>query len=128
MNRLEGNPPPSYFQASMLKRIATYLLSLAVVLTMTLQTVPHASGMPSETTMSMAGMDMSDCDRPATPCKGLTPTCIDSMGCVTIIFLPAIPLAAATPFEWGILSYTAFDVALAGRTIRPELFPPILRA
>jgi len=46
------------------------------VLTMTLQTVPHASGMPSETTMSMAGMDMSGCDRPATPCKGLTPTCI----------------------------------------------------
>jgi hypothetical protein len=112
----------------MLKRIASYLLSLAVIVTMTLQMVPHAFAMPSDSEMSMAGMDMSDCDHPATPCKGLTPTCIDSMGCVTIIFLPTIPLAAATPFEWGILSYTAFDVALAGRTIRPELFPPILRA
>jgi hypothetical protein len=112
----------------MLKRIATYLLSLAVILTMTLQTVPHGSGMPSESTMSMAGMDMGNCDRPTAPCKGMTPACIDSMGCVTIIGLPTIPLAAATPFEWGVLSYTTFDVALAGRTIRPEIFPPILRA
>ncbi len=112
----------------MWKRIATHLLSLAVILTMTLQAVPHASGMPSESTMSMAGMDMTNCDHPAAPRKGMSPACIDSIGCVTIIGLPTIPLAAATPFEWGVLSYTAFDVALAGRTIRPELFPPILRA
>ena len=112
----------------MLKRVATYLLSLAVVLTMTLQVVRPASGMPSDPAMSMAGMDMSNCDHPAVPCKGMTPACIDSMGCVTIIGLPTIPLTAATPFEWGVLSYTAFGVALIGRTIRPELFPPILRA
>src|SRR6267154_2427895 len=102
----------------MLKRIAIYLLSLAVVLTMTLQTVPHASGMPPDPAMSMAGMDMSNCDHPAAPCKGapckgMTPACNDSMGCVTIIGLPTVPLAAATPFKWGVFSYTAFDVALA---------------
>jgi hypothetical protein len=116
----------------MLKRIATYVLSLAVVLTMTLQTVPHASGMLSELlsepAMSTAVMGMNDCDHPAAPCTGMTPACIDSMGCVTVIGLPTIPLSAATPFDWGVPSYTAFDVALAGRTIRPEIFPPILRA
>jgi len=112
----------------MVHRIATYLLSLAVILTMTLQTIPHASGMPSDPAMSMAGMDMGNCDHPAAPCKGMTPACIDGMGCVTLIGLPTIPLAAATPFEWDVVSYTIFDVALAGRTVPPELFPPILRA
>ena len=110
----------------MLKRIATYLLSFAVVLVMTLQVIPHAPAMASD--LSMAGMDMSNCDHPAAPCKGMTPACIDNMGCATIIGLPTAPLSAATPFEWGVLSYAVFDVALAGRTIRPELFPPILRA
>ena len=125
---LEGCSPPGYLAGVMLKRIATCLLSLAVIVTMTLQVIPHAPAMPLDSPTSMAGMDMSNCEHRAAPCKGITPACIDSMGCVTIIGLPTTPLSASVPFKWGVLSYTVFDVALAGRTIRPELFPPILRA
>jgi hypothetical protein len=112
----------------MLKRIAIYLLSIAVVLTMSLQGIPHASAMPSVSPMSMADMDMSNCDHSGAPCKGMTPACIDSMGCVTIVGLPATPVLAVTTIEWSVLSYPVLEVALYGRTIRPELFPPILRA
>jgi hypothetical protein len=110
----------------MVKRIATCLLSFAVILTMTLQAIPHAPAMTSDASMSMmADMDMSDC---GAPCKGMTPACIDAMGCLAAIGLPATPFSAATPFERSALRYAAFDVVLSSRTIRPELFPPILRA
>lgn len=117
----------------MLKWVGRFYLSLAVILTMTPQVVLHASNMPSQSAkqivpldMSMPRMDMSKCDLPA-PCKSVTPACTDSMGCLTVVVLPTTPLSAATPLGWGILSYTFFDVALTGRTIRPELFPPIFR-
>jgi hypothetical protein len=118
----------------MLKWVGTFFLSLAVILTMmTLQVVPHECDVPSRSSnlmvaldMSMTHMGMSKGDRLA-PCKSMTPTCTDSMGCLTGVVLPTTPHSAATPSTRGILSYTFFDVALTGRTIRPELFPPILR-
>ncbi|MFI4987100.1 MAG: hypothetical protein ACHQF3_06650 [Alphaproteobacteria bacterium] len=111
-----------------MRRITIYLLSFAVVLVMTPQRIPHAPAMPSDSTMSMAGMDMSNCDHQTAPAKGLTPACADGMCCVTIIGLPTPPLTAPASFKWGVLSYNVFDVALSGRTIRPEIPPPILRA
>jgi hypothetical protein len=112
----------------MLKLIAHSLLSFVFVVVMTMQVVPHATAMPSDTSMSMDGMDMSNCDHPGAPCKGMTPACIDSMGCATIAALPATPLLTSAPLHWDVLSYSFVDVAMNGRTIRPELFPPILRA
>jgi hypothetical protein len=111
----------------MLKLIAHSLLSFVFVLMMTIQVGAHAWAMPSDTSMAMDGMDMSDCDHPAAPCKGMTPGCIDRMGCATIAALPATPLPASAPLHWDVLSYGVVDVAMDGRTIRPELFPPILR-
>lgn len=112
----------------MLKLIAHSLLSFIFVLVMTMQVVPHASAMPSDMSISMDGMDMSNCDHPGAPCKGMTPACIDNMGCATIAALPATPLLTSAPLRWDVLSYRLVDAAMAGRTIRPELFPPILRA
>jgi hypothetical protein len=112
----------------MLKLIAHSLLSFVFVLVMTMQLVPHAAAMPSDMSMSMDGMDMGNCDHPGTPCKGITPACIDSMGCATIVALPATLLLTSAPLYWDVLSYGFADVAMNGRTIRPELFPPILRA
>jgi hypothetical protein len=112
----------------MLKLIVHSLLSFAFILVMTVQAVSHASAMPSDQSMSMDGMDMSQCDHPAAPCKGMTPGCIDSMGCVAIVALPTMPLLTSAPLHWDVLSYRVVDVAMNGRTIRPELFPPILRA
>jgi hypothetical protein len=113
----------------MLKLIAHSLLSFIFVLVMMMQVVPHATAaMPSDTSMSMDGMDMSNCDHSGAPCKGMTPACIDSMGCATIAALPTTPLLTSAPLHWAVLSYGFVDVAMNGRTIRPELFPPILRA
>jgi hypothetical protein len=112
----------------MLKLIAHSLLSFVLVLVMTMQVVSHASAMPPDASMAMDGMDMSNCDHPAAPCKGVTPGCIDSMGCATIVALPTTPLLASVSLHWDVLSYSVVDVAMNGRTIRPELFPPILRA
>jgi hypothetical protein len=112
----------------MLKRTATYLLAIAVFLGMTLQVIPLASAMTSQSAMSMAGMDMSDCDHPAAPCKGITPDCIDSMGCLMTVALPATQLSAPVPFKWDAVSYGFAVANFAGMTLRPELSPPILRA
>lgn len=112
----------------MLKLIAHSLLSFVFVLVMTMQVVPHASAVPSDISMAMGGMDMSNCDHSGAPCKGMTSTCIDSMGCGTIAALPATPLLTSAPLHWDVLSYGFVDAAMNGRTIRPELFPPILRA
>ena len=112
----------------MLKLIAHSVLSFVFVLVMTMQVVPHASAMPSDISMSMDDMDMSNCDHLGAPCKGMTPACIDSMGCTAIAALPTTPLLTSAPLHWDVLSYGLVDVAMNGRTIRPELFPPILRA
>jgi len=112
----------------MFKLIAHSLLSFVLVLVMAMQVVPHASAMPSDTSMSMDGMDMSNCDHSRAPCKGMTPACIDSMGCATIVALPTAPLLTSAPLHWDVLSYGFVDARMNGRTIRPELFPPILRA
>lgn len=116
----------------MWKRIAISLLSFAIIFVVSLQTAPQKPVMTSDAPMSMAGsmagMDMSDCDHHSVPCKDMTPACFGSMGCMSMIGLPAPLLSAATSFEWSAISYPMFEVALAGRTIAPELFPPILHA
>ncbi len=115
----------------MIKRFATYLIGFAVILAMTLQSpAPRASVMQSQSEMSMAdmdmsGMDMSHCQHPGGPCKGMTPACIDSMGCVVAVAIPTTTFVTPAPFEWGGVNYIAFSIAMAERTIRPELSPPI---
>ena len=112
----------------MLKRIATFLLAFGVVLATTLQVIPRASVTAPHATIS-ATMDMAgDCNNPASPCKGLTPACIDSMGCLMTAALPAAPLSASVPVQWAEASYAPATAVLAGVTPDPELFPPILRA
>jgi hypothetical protein len=113
----------------MLKRTATYLLALTIALAATLQVIASASVSADQPAMPMATMDMSgDCDNPAPPCKGMTPACIVSMGCLMIVAVPAAPLAASVPFKWGTVSYASSVAPLDGVSIEPELFPPILRA
>ncbi len=115
----------------MIKQLATYLMAFAVIFAMTLQSpAPRASMMQSQSEtsmpdMDMSGMDMSHCQHPGGPCKGMTPACIDSMGCVVAVAIPTATFSAPAPFEWGGVSYVSFNVAMADRTIRPELSPPI---
>jgi hypothetical protein len=110
------------------KRIATCLLALTIALAATLQIVPSAPVSIDKPAMSMAGMDMSDCNHPTPPCQGMTPACIDSMGCLMTVAVPPAPVAPPTPFKWGAVIYSLSVTTLIGVTIEPELFPPILRA
>jgi len=121
----------------MLKLIAHGLLSFVFVLVMTMQVVPHASAMPSDTSMSMDGMDMSNAIHSGAPCKGMTPACIDSMGCATIAALPTTPLLTSAPLQWDRTQLRFVDVAIErpdnpARTpfplsFAPENQPPPLR-
>lgn len=110
----------------MLRQIATYVLALAIVLGTTLQAMASASAAIPQPSMTMSDVDMAKSDYPNPPCKGMTPICIDSLGCVINIGVPAASPLASIPFEWGVVSYFFSLAALAGVSIEPELSPPII--
>lgn len=113
----------------MLKRLATYFLALAVILGVSLQIAGSALAAAGPPAVEMSAMDMGgDCDQPAAPCKGMTPDCIGSMGCVTNIAAPVAPLAAPAPFQWGAVRYFSLCAMQAGVSVKPEHSPPILNA
>jgi len=113
----------------MLKRIAIYVLALAVVVGTMVQTIPHADAMSAQPDVPLADMaGMADGQQPMTPCKGLTPTCIDSMGCVINLAVPVKPPPTPVSVRWAAVSYSSTVTPLAGVSTEPELSPPILRA
>jgi hypothetical protein len=127
----------------MLKRLATLLLAVAVIVSMTMQVIPRASAMPwmsgmdagqSTSDMSAADdMNMADCMKAGhanqVPCKGMTPECIDLMGCVVATGVPVSPPAsAATSLRWVRVTYMLARQTLRGGSVEPEIFPPILSA
>lgn len=113
----------------MLKRLAIYLLAFAVVLGVTLQVAGAALAAAGLPATEMTAMDMGgDCDQPAGPCNGLTPDCIDSMGCLSNLAAPVAPLAVSAPFKWSAVSYFSSNAMQAGVSIKPEHSPPILNA
>jgi len=114
----------------MLKRLAVYFLALTVITGLTLQiagsVVAGAGQHAMSPAMEMAAMDMGgDCDQPAAPCKGLTPDCINIMGCVINTAALVAPLAASAPFEWSAVSYFSLNGMPTGVSIKPEHSPPI---
>jgi len=110
----------------MLKRIAIYVLALAVVVGTMVPTIPRADAMSAQPDMRVAGM--ADGQQPMTPCKDLTPTCIDSMGCVINLAVPVTPPPTPVSVRWAAVSYSSTVTPLAGVSTEPELSPPILRA
>jgi hypothetical protein len=114
---------------TMMKRIAIYVLTFAFVVGTTLQTVPRADAMSAQPGMAMADMTgMADGHQPLTPCKGLTPTCLDRMGCVINLAVPMMPPPNPVSVRWAAVSYSSTVTPLTGVSTEPELSPPILRA
>jgi hypothetical protein len=114
---------------NMLKRLAVYFLAFAITTGLVLQVAGSALAGAGQPAMSMAAMDMGNgCNQPAPPCKGMTPDCIDSMGCLVSSVVPVAPLAASLPFQWGAVSYFSLFAVLTGVSIKPEHSPPILYA
>ena len=111
--------------ATVLKRLLTLCLVLALVLGVTAQLMPSAAAQAQMT--ASAGM-VGGCDGPKPPCTGHTPTCVDHLGCITVSAIPTSPTSIAVPVEWTSLGYELASESLAGISIKPELSPPILAA
>jgi|SRR5438105_7512039 len=111
--------------ATVLKRLLTLGLTLALVVGTTTQLMPSSmahpdTGIRADVTGGGAG--------PQPPCTGHMPNCIDHLGCVTVSALPASPASIAVAFEWTSLSYDFAPGSLSGISVKPELSPPILAA
>jgi hypothetical protein len=63
--------------------------------------------------------------RPVAPCERTTPVCAEHVGCVIAVSLAASATAAGVPVERCAVSYNTPESHLAGRSVEPELFPPI---
>ncbi len=113
----------------MQKRAATYFLAIALALGVTFQVAGVALAAAGQPAMEMAAMDMDDgCDQPASPCHGMTPDCIDSMGCIISAATPVIPLAFTAQLQWGDVRYVSLSAVPTGMSIKPEHSPPIPHA
>jgi len=111
---------------AMLRRAATYFLAIALALGVMFQVANAALAAAGQPAMEMAAMDMDGgCDQPASPCHGLTPDCIDSMGCLASSATPAESVVDSAPFQWGAVRYFSLDALPTGVGVKPEHSPPI---
>jgi hypothetical protein len=112
----------------MLRRFGILLLAFVFVVGSTMQIVPRAWAMDG-CAMAGASMDAPSADgQSGAPCKGLTPACVDAMGCVATVALPAPPLSTSTGLASVATTYSFFGISLSGLSVEPELSPPILLA
>jgi hypothetical protein len=108
-----------------LRRILVFFVIAALVIGATAQLVPLRAALAD--TNQQAGM-MADCDQPMPQPVKHMPGCMDQTGCLCVPTLPAAPASAATLLQWTSIRYVARAVALSGRSLKPELLPPILAA
>lgn len=104
-----------------LKRFLTLCLAAALVVGATVQILPWSAAMAD--TM---GHDMAGCADHAPPPVKHMPNCIDHYGCLTVQTLPISTALLATPFQWISVAYVTGATPMLGRSIEPELSPPIL--
>jgi|SRR5579863_4198957 len=116
-----------------LYRLVVAVTIVALMGSMTVQAMP-----PSAFAAMDGSIDMADeCPRmatmhsmhhssmPATPRKGNPLDCIKQMGCLGTAGLPVGLSLGFAPLTYDAVTYWAPDAASAGRTIKPDLLPPI---
>lgn len=69
---------------------------------------------------------MADCDGPGMPPTKPMPNCIDHFGCLAVPALTTAPTSLSKPVQWASVAYTSGATSLIGRSVEPELSPPIL--
>jgi hypothetical protein len=108
----------------MLRRFAIFCLILALVIGLTGQVafMPMAMAVPPDQASDMS--PAAPCSGSDMPCKGMMPACMDSMSCTFTVVLP-MPMAPPTALQWSRVSYATLSATLNGRSIEPDLFPPI---
>lgn len=92
------------------------------------QTAPQPCPMAMEMDMKVeaASAAMMKTDAPAMPmpCEDGTPACTKRICCLIGTALP-MPPPAVTLVSFGMVQYLPTDAPQGGRSIEPELFPPI---
>ena len=59
------------------------------------------------------------------PCKGISLDCAKQVGCISSPALPAPSTALGSPTAYGRVAYCSHLASRSGRSIKPDLFPPI---
>jgi hypothetical protein len=115
----------------MLHRLVVVLTASAFIGGMTLQVMPPKAALAADIAPAMgdcAQMAMPPADAAAghkAPCKGMDPECVKQMGCLGTANLPLHPPSLATVFSYHKVAYWLPAVIFAGRSIKPDLLPPI---
>lgn len=87
-----------------------------------LQATPSAQATAPAMTMNM-GQDSGDAPM---PCKDKMPGCMMDLGCVLILGVPAVPVAATrADVQWLRVTYLTVSLSASGRAIAPDIGPPI---
>jgi hypothetical protein len=117
---------------AVLHRFVVAVTVLAFVGGMTLQLMPAKAAFAAAGTLTTE----SDCQHMAMPpsqavpshtmpCKGMDPECIKQMGCLGTPSLPLQLIADFLPFVYDAVAYWMPAKSSGGRSIKPELLPPI---
>jgi hypothetical protein len=117
---------------ALLHRLIVAVTILAFVGGMTLQLMPPKAVFAAATTTATE----RDCQHMAVPspqadsshtmpCKGMDPECIKQMGCLGTPSLPLQLTADFVPFVYDAVAYWMLAESSDGRSIKPELLPPI---
>ena len=117
---------------AVLHRVILAVTILAFVGGMTLQLMPPKAAFAASGTVSVSG-DCSHMTMPpqdagsahAMPCKGIDAECVKQMGCLGTPSLPLRLGANIVRLAYGKVVYWAPAAVRDGRSIKPDLFPPI---
>lgn len=113
------------------KRLSLTVLALVFVVASATQMMLFALAIPSMPVPMSIGAEAMAAHpdgRPVAPCERSTPVCAEHIGCVIAVALPASAAAAHAPVERRAASSHAAQPHLAGRSVEPELSPPIVAA
>lgn len=88
------------------------------------QPCPMAMKMAMKADAEPAGLMKATSPAKPMPCEDSTPACAKLICCLIGTTLPAPP-PTVTPVSFGMVQFPAADGLRGGRTIEPEIFPPI---
>ncbi len=110
--------------ARLLRRALVILLAGAFVAATVLQISLSASAAGSDTTK----VEHDRGDGNSMPCEGIPFNCLSDLGCIFLVSLPAPQLTISTGLAWSPVVYAMPSDAARGRSIKPDLGPPIRSA
>lgn len=116
-------------------RFVCLLAIFAFVTAMSVQAIPSAEALGLSGPDEITQMD-EHCPRMAVehpdrgipmpkPCKGIMPDCVKQMGCIGSPSLAARSAELQAPVFYDAVVYASLHQSRPGRSVKPDLFPPI---